>query len=824
MEAILPERREEICNVYTALTKIPGRFTRALRGVSRLGPVNQPSMKTSANRPLAPRAALGLACLHLIASAALADPLLSSWQVSNSRRYARVYETTAEQAAGTPVTTWPNASLTSDGGGQSTVAYSDVQRVSYSANYVYVYSTGVASYTMGPWFLDAAKTVLFPNWPSASGDLMRFPRSPSVAGTKTATGLGPIGLGVNGVAIFNGNDAFSYSNGSGQDSPMGSGIWNRDALVNEGPSFDPANAHQPPSGQYHYHVNPIGLRYQLGDHVTYTASSNTYAEATSSPTHSPILGWAYDGFPIYGPYGYSSPLSAGSGVRLMKSGFAKRNGANGTDNLATSGRVSLPQWAAAAQGRSATLSAGQQGPAVSTARPIGYYMEDNAYLGDLGKVQGVDFDLNQYNARYCVTPDYPNGTYAYFVTLDGSATPVFPYLVGPQYLGTVGGGSVSSVGESVTDYVRGGQASALSVTAYNLGGSVTVTWPSVEGGTYRVDTSPDGSAWTVLAAAVTSSGGATKSYSTQTVAAYYRVTLTALAAYSTAGTGGISGIGNTAGAQAPVGSSGTAALVNISARVSCGGSAGTPIPGFALGGSGTKPMLVRGVGPGLAAGFGLAGALADPSVNLTTSSGTVLASNSAWLAADAATMAAVGAFALPGGSADAAIVVSLPAGSYTAPVTSVSGGSGVVLIEAYDASLGAAGPALVNASARGYVGTGTGVMIAGFVITGSGTQELLIRAVGPTLAAHGLTSGLLAQPTLTLYQGDTELASDANWGGASNAAQIASAAAQVGAFSLPAGSSDGALLVTLPPGAYSAEVSGVAGTTGTALVELYAIP
>jgi len=779
-------------------------------------------MKTSLKIIHAARAGLALGCLALLAPGAFAEPILSSWQVADSRHYARVYETAAEQTAGTPVTIWPNAGLSNDGGGQSSVAYSDVQRVSYSGSYVYVYSTGVASYTMGPWFLDAAKTVLFPNWPSASGDLMRFPRSPSVAATKTTTGLGPIGLGVNGVAIYNGSDANSYASGSGQDSPMGSGIWNRDALLNEGATFDPANAHQPPTGQYHYHVNPIALRYQLGDHVTYTASGNTYAEATSSPAHSPILGWAFDGYPIYGPYGYSNPLSAAGGVRLMTSGFAKRNGSNGTDNLATTGRVSLPQWAATAQGRSTSLSSGQQGPGVSTSRPIGYYMEDNAYLGDLGKVQGVDFDLNQYNARYCVTPDYPNGTYAYFVTLNSSATPVFPYLVGPQYLGNVSGGSVSSVTESVTDYVRGGQASPLLVTAYNLGSSAALTWTSVEGATYRIDTSADGSAWTVLASAVTSAGGATTGYSTTTIAAYYRVTLTALATYSTEGTGGISGIGNAANAPAAVGSSGTAALVNISARVSCGGTAGTPIPGFALSGSGTTPMLVRGVGPTLGTLFGIANPLPDPSVNLI-SNNAVLASNNAWLSADAATMAAVGAFALNSASNDAAILVSLPAGSYTAPVTSTGGNSGVVLVEAYDAALGAAGPALVNASARGFVGTGDGVMIAGFVISGSGNQQLLIRGVGPTLSTLGLTTGLLAQPTLSIYQGGTLLATSANWGGASNAAQVAAAAVRVGAFALPSGSTEGALLVTLPAGIYSAEVSGVGSTTGTALVELYAI-
>ncbi len=129
-------------------------------------------------------------------------------------------------------------------------------------------------------------------------------------------------------------------------------------------------------------------------------------------------------------------------------------------------------------------------------------------------------------------------------------------------------------------------------------------------------------------------------------------------------------------------------------------------------------------------------------------------------------------------------------------------------------------------SCRANVGTGASVAIAGIAVTGtSGTsQQLLIRADGPSLASLGV-SGVLAQPSLTLFDSKgNAIATNTVWGTNSNAAQISAAAAGVGAFALPAGSADSALLVTLPPGVYTAQVSGVNSTTGIALVEVYIVP
>ena len=261
----------------------------------------------------------------------------------------------------------------------------------------------------------------------------------------------------------------------------------------------------------------------------------------------------------------------------------------------------------------------------------------------------------------------------------------------------------------------------------------------------------------------------------------------------------------------------TAALGNLSIRTAAGTAEQTLIVGFALSG-GSKTVLVRGIGPTLA-DFGVQGSLPDPKLDLLRQgSSSALATNDNWSADTGDVFARVGAFALPNGSRDAALVTTLDAGTYTAQLADAGGASGTALLELYDT--GPSGSArLVNVSARSQVGTGGAVLIAGFNVTGTGPRRLLIRAIGPTLTAFGV-SGALADPRLDLFtSGGAAIASNNDWDPA-----VAATSAAVGAFALPPGSWDSVLLVTLTPGSYTAQVSGVGDTAGLALVEIYEVP
>jgi YHYH protein len=469
----------------------------------------------------------GLITSSCITHSRAADPRIDSWFTQNSGRYARIYATAADEAAGNSVTTWSHGS-----GTQSLPVYAGVREVSYSSNWVYIRSSGLASYVMGPWYLNAAKTQLFPNYPANAKVLYRIPRNPTVPATKTLTGLGAVGYFVNGVALFDNRDAF-YWNGSSE--VQGTGLWNRDAYVNESVTFDAALAHQA-GANHHYHANPIALRYQLGDHVDYNSTSNRYTESTNAPLkHSPIVAWVRDGFPIYGPYGYSDPTNPASGVRRMVSGFVPRNGQNGTANLAVTGRTTLPAWAARANNHSATLAASEYGPNVSTTYPLGRYIEDNDYLGDLGKTLGVDFDLNEYNCRYCVTPEFPNGTYAYFVTITASGAPAFPYNLGRSFYGDPTGNTVASITETVTTNFVGGANAELQLNPPVVtNNAVTLVWSATEGGTYRAESSNNLVGWTTNATGVAATfNRGTVSIPGTSTNQFFRVTRTGLATYDT---------------------------------------------------------------------------------------------------------------------------------------------------------------------------------------------------------------------------------------------------------------------------------------------------
>jgi len=256
--------------------------------------------------------------------------------------------------------------------------------------------------------------------------------------------------------------------------------------------------------------------------------------------------------------------------------------------------------------------------------------------------------------------------------------------------------------------------------------------------------------------------------------------------------------------------------------------------GFVSGGTGTtgpQSLLIRTTGPSLAAIAGLSGTMADPQFQAQPlGQSTIVAANDNWgtpvanqtqvLAADAAT----GAFALLAGSTDAATVAQLPSGSYTIQVTGT--GPGIALTEMFDmtpaATYTAASQRLVNISCNNQIAVG-GSLTAGFTVGGMTAKTILIRAMGPTLSSSYGVPGTMADPQVTVYDANnTILASNAGWGGDG---QLATAASSVSAFAFAnANSLDSAVLITLPPGSYTAVVSSASGGGGTALVEAYEIP
>jgi len=500
---------------------------------------------------------LALLATLLLSNFVHADPQLTSWFTAGSTKYARIYTSVSNRTAGISTATWSNQTLPT---------YAGVHEINYSATWVYIKNTGLAPYVMGPW-----NNPNLPKNQGSSNGIYCFPRNPTVISNldttgRTLTGQGSIGFLVDGVAIYSTSDGYSYSNSAGTDmtppsQSLGDGIWNRDAWPNESGSFDFPLNHPQPSGQYHAHANPIGVRYLLGDNINYDPNTKFYSENISATNwnHSPIIGWINDGLPLYGPYGYSNPTNTSSGVRRMNSGYVLRNGSNSTTDLnnTNNGRKSLPLWAQKAQGKT-TLAPNQWGPNVSTNYALGHYAEDYDYLGDLGYTQGVHFDLNKYNARYCVTPEYPNGTWAYFVSIKADGTPWYPYNVGRWYMATPPPASTNkpptpgnltnltamNLDTPLTQYYKGATNTVETWTTNPIsvsGNMVTLSWNAVEGGTYQVSASTNltSTNWTPLSNLVSTNGNiATNTENVDTTGTpkrFYKVNRTGVATYDNVG-------------------------------------------------------------------------------------------------------------------------------------------------------------------------------------------------------------------------------------------------------------------------------------------------
>jgi sugar lactone lactonase YvrE len=270
-------------------------------------------------------------------------------------------------------------------------------------------------------------------------------------------------------------------------------------------------------------------------------------------------------------------------------------------------------------------------------------------------------------------------------------------------------------------------------------------------------------------------------------------------------------------------------LINLSSRAQVETGAGITIAGFVIEGPPgvAKQVLIRGVGPTLSQ-FGVTGVLAAPVLMLIDSNSNTLATNTGWgtnsNAAEIATITGqVGAFALPSGSADSVLLGNLTPGAYTAQLTGAGATTGVALVEVYETDTSDS-LLLHNISTRAQVGTGGNILIAGFVVQGTQPATVLIRAVGPGLSAFGV-AGVLSKPVLTVFDStNTSIASNTGWQTGPDPANVATVGSTVGAFSLSASNADSALVLTLQPGSYTAQVTGAGGTTGIALVEVYQAP
>lgn len=355
-----------------------------------------------------------LAVLGATAASSHAQPELSSWLINTD---------------GASGSFWNNGNLQDNG------ILCDVQTVQFSENNVYIQSTGVPRYATAP-YGDGN-----PSQASNADYLFQIPRNPEQGpAAGTPTGLGHTAVLINGVPTFNAMDAFSYNN---QD------VWHQNAGFFELAGFDCAKGH-PAMGNYHHHLIPT--RFDDSQDVLNGVCANFPSDgllAIDGTVHSPIIGYAFDGYPIYGPFAYENTDGSGAIVR-MESSYSLRDI---TERHTLADGTQLPP--------------NQYGPDVGAlvtpaippgADPVeavlGAYIEDFEFIDGSGH-------LDAFNGRFGITPEYPAGTYAYFATVDASHNPAYPYfftayrgVVETDNFGQGPGGGVGSTNVTIDEPVE----------------------------------------------------------------------------------------------------------------------------------------------------------------------------------------------------------------------------------------------------------------------------------------------------------------------------------------------------------------------------------
>ena len=301
----------------------------------------------------------------------------------------------------------------------------NVQSVDYSEEWVYITATGIPAYITGP-FLDGN-----PSLAQNQNAIYKLPLTPiENTGTPTATNGGNIGIFINGVSLFDYRDGVAWNNNTMSlcggppggnppcpGGPNGNQDWNRDAIPAEMGGFDCNKAH-PAMGNYHHHQNPSAFNLDL---IIVSNICETYPAdglyVIDTESHSPLIGFAYDGFPIYGAYGFANADGTGGIVKMNSS-------------------YELP-------GATTRIN----GPDINNTYFEGYFREDYNYVSHT-----EEFYLDEHNGRFAITPEYPEGIYAYYATVDENHNSAYPYAVGPTFYGNVVATKVNTINEDTTNY------------------------------------------------------------------------------------------------------------------------------------------------------------------------------------------------------------------------------------------------------------------------------------------------------------------------------------------------------------------------------------
>lgn len=313
------------------------------------------------------------------------------------------------------------------------------QSVEYSDNFTYISTQGIPAYPTGP-FSDGN-----PSNAEAQNNIYKMPLNPQPNNsTPTNTTGGNIGVFINGVALFDYRDGVAWNNNTNYlcggpgyppcpGGPMATQNWNRDAIPAEMGGFDCSKGH-PAQGNYHHHQNPSAFKLDLevvSDICNLYDAEGLYA--IDAENHSPLIGFAYDGYPIYGAYGFKNSDGSG-GITRIESGYQLRNITSRTNGPDLNQVVTI-----------------SQGPNTGSQETmfLGYFREDYEHVEHTDEEEYLD----EHNGRFCVTPEYPNGTYAYFATVDENWNSAYPYAVGPTFYGVYENRIVNTISESTTEYL-----------------------------------------------------------------------------------------------------------------------------------------------------------------------------------------------------------------------------------------------------------------------------------------------------------------------------------------------------------------------------------